>query len=97
MLGGLSIKKERDSTVDNILSFLKSDIELKISKELAVLEADSYKTQVVAGINFFIKAKISNKEFIFVKVFRDLPHNNQNDKLISVKVGVLKDAEIVYF
>ena len=90
MLGGLSEKKVADESVQNILKNLKSDIELKIGKELINLQADSYKTQVVAGINYFIKAKIYKDEFLFVRVFKSLPHTLEKDKLISIKLSIKK-------
>lgn len=97
MLGGLSEKKPSDSEIESILKNLKSNIEERVNKELLILEGDSYKTQVVAGINYFIKAKIGKDEFIFVKVFRDLPCNNEMDKLISVKVSIKTEDEITFF
>lgn len=97
MLGGLSEKKIADESVENILKNLKSEIEIKIGKELIILKADSYKTQVVAGINYFIKAKISKDEYIFVRVFRSLPHTLEKDKLVSIKVNKYETDEINYF
>ena len=97
MSGGLSKVKSSDNDVDSIVNTLKSDIEEKLLKELIELKCDSYKTQVVAGVNYYIKAKIDKNEYIFLKVFRDLPHNNQKDKLISVQVDKKITDEIVFF
>ena len=97
MIGGLSDVKQADQEIELILKNLKSNIEDRVKKELLILEGDSYKTQVVAGINYFIKAKIDKEEYIFIKVFRDLPHNNKPDELVSVKVSINKDDIITFF
>ena len=45
-------------TFDLYFFQLKADIEAKVVKQLSELTAHSYKTQVVAGINYFIKVII---------------------------------------
>lgn len=97
MLGGLSEIKPADTDIEIILKSVKSDVEEKLGKELCMLKGDSYKTQVVAGINYFIKAQIEESSYIIIKVFRDLPHNDNPDKLLSVKVPVKKEDNITFF
>ena len=62
-----------------------------------MLKGDSYKTQVVAGVNYFIKAQIDENSYIIIKVFRDLPNNDNPDKLVSVNVQVKREDNITFF
>ena len=76
---------------------LKDDIEKKLNKTTKQLEVNSYKTQIVAGTNYFVKVQIDNDEFIIVKVFQDLPHNQTKDELVDLKGKIKLDEEIYYF
>ena len=97
MLGGLSEIKPVDTDIEIILKSVKSHLEEKLGKELYMLKGDSYKTQVVAGVNYFIKAQIEENSYIIIKVFRDLPNNHNPDKLVSVNVQVKREDNITFF
>ena len=97
MLGGLSEIKPVDTDIEIILKSVKSQLEEKLGKELYMLKGDSYKIQVVAGVNYFIKAQIDENSYIIIKVFRDLPNNDNPDKLVSVNVQVKREDNITFF
>jgi len=96
-VGGLSELKKKDDLVQKMIKELKDDIQKKLDKTIEQLDVDSYKTQIVAGTNYFIKVQINNEEFIIVKVFQDLPHNQSKIELVSLKDKVDIDEHISYF
>ena len=96
-VGGLSELKKKDDLVQKIIKELKDDIQKKLDKTIDQLDVDSYKTQIVAGTHYFIKVQINNEEFIIVKVFQDLPHNQSKIELVSLKDNVSKDDIISFF
>lgn len=56
-----------------------------------------YKTQVVAGTNYFVSLKITADKAIAVRFFRPLPHTGQGLQVVSVKeMGDIND-EVQYF
>lgn len=65
----------------------------------------SYKTQVVAGTNYFVKVKTGESEFVHLRIFLPLGTNSQNfmtDKehtpvLAGIERHQTKDSEIKYF
>lgn len=55
MVGGLREEKAADEEVRNLVSKMKSQVEKLSNKTYKSLEPISYRTQVVAGMNYFIK------------------------------------------
>uniref|UniRef100_A0AAX7U5R0 Cystatin domain-containing protein n=1 Tax=Astatotilapia calliptera TaxID=8154 RepID=A0AAX7U5R0_ASTCA len=55
MCGGLTEEKEADEEVQKICDAMKPHAEQKAERNFKVFIAQSYKTQVVAGTNYFIK------------------------------------------
>ncbi len=62
---------------------MQASVESKIGKALPGLRAVSFRTQVVAGINYLIEAQ-SGAEFYHVKVFKPLPHTQAPPEVSSV-------------
>ena len=63
------------NTENQVIIILKPSklIELEILYSVKLL---SYKTQVVAGTNYFMKVSVKDKVF-HARVFRPLPHTNE--------------------
>ncbi len=53
-------------------------------KEFAHYNPVGIKSQVVAGTNFFVKIQVTETEYIHVKIFRPLPHSDEEIKMIEV-------------
>ena len=53
-----------------------------------------YKTQLVAGTNYFLKVKVGDNECVHARVYKDL---QQNVSLHSVQGNKSEDDEIEYF
>jgi len=95
--GGLSDTKKPDEHIEKIVNTIKSEIEERINKTLNILTVHSYKTQVVAGTNYFIKSHIGNNEYIHIRVFKSLPHENYDVKLVAIELNRKETDPIEYF
>mmetsp|Transcript_84916 Transcript_84916/g.193662 ORF Transcript_84916/g.193662 Transcript_84916/m.193662 type:complete len:103 (-) Transcript_84916:42-350(-) len=60
-------------------------------------EAKNFKTQVVAGTNYFVEVMVSDTEAIHVRLFQPLPHTGESASVAGVKVGMTPGAEIDFF
>ncbi|NWY02751.1 CYTX protein, partial [Nothoprocta ornata] len=56
-----------------------------------------YRTQVVAGINYFIKVQVSDSMYVHMRVFQSLPSENQGPSLVSYETGKTRDDPLTYF
>ncbi|KAK0064893.1 cystatin-A [Biomphalaria pfeifferi] len=95
--GGLSELKDADDEVRNLINQVRHDLESKVGTTFTIYEAVSFKIQVVAGLNFFIKIQIEVDLYIHVRIFRPLPHTETGPEVVSFQLNKSKDDEIEYF
>ncbi|NXA05880.1 CYTA protein, partial [Sapayoa aenigma] len=76
---------------------VKPQFENRVNRNCAMFTAIVYKTQVVAGVNYFIKVQVWDTEYVHLKVFQGLPHENQGPSLVSFQTGKTRDDPLTYF
>ncbi|NXM11859.1 CYTA protein, partial [Ploceus nigricollis] len=76
---------------------VKPQFESQANTNCVEFKAIEYKTQVVAGTMYFIKVQVSNAEYVHVKVFEALPHENQGPSLVGFQTGKTRDDPLTYF
>ncbi|NXS98520.1 CYTX protein, partial [Jacana jacana] len=76
---------------------VKPQFESRENKTCGTFEAIKYRTQVVAGTNYFIKVRISDDQYVHIRVFEALPHENQHPRLVSYQTGKTRDDPLTYF
>ena len=87
MLGGPSAAKPADDTIRQIVNEIRPKVEETLNATYTIYEPVSYKTQVVAGTNFFVKVKVDGDSYIHLKIFRPLPCNGTELKLLQQSAG----------
>jgi len=96
--GGLGDAKAIDDEAKGVFEQAKVLIADKIGADKKdTLEPISYAKQVVAGMNFFFKVKVtkgSDVTYVHARVFRSL---SRLVELHSVQTGKSEDAELAYF
>ncbi|XP_005314560.1 cystatin-B-like [Chrysemys picta bellii] len=97
--GGLTETKPATSEIQEIADQVKPQLEGKENKMYPFFVALKYKTQVVAGINYFIQVSISksNDECVHLRVFQSLPHENKGPSLTSYETGKTKNDPLEPF
>ncbi|GAM29203.1 hypothetical protein SAMD00019534_123790 [Acytostelium subglobosum LB1] len=88
--GGLQNVKPADAEVSIAVQAIKNDPKLAKFENIVPI---SYATQVVAGINYFVKAKVDNG-YIHLRIFKNL---QQHYSLTSIKEGVGAECPLNYF
>ncbi|XP_023373871.1 cystatin-B isoform X2 [Otolemur garnettii] len=76
---------------------VKSQLEEKENKKFPVFKAVSFKSQVVAGTNFFIKVHVGDEKFVHLRVFQSLPHENKPLALSDYQTDKARHDELTYF
>ncbi|XP_032621241.1 protein MIX23 isoform X2 [Chelonoidis abingdonii] len=102
------LREEREKAQDDVALLkqlrqeqtkVKLQLEEKANEKYLVFVAILYKTQVVAGTNYFIKVSVSNStdECVHLRVFQSLPHENEGPSLTSYETGKTKADPLTYF
>ena len=95
--GGLTNTKYVDEPVKEILKQIHSQINNNTNINYDKLNIHSYKTQVVAGLIYYIKVNIDDNKYAHLKVIEYLPHVNKSPELLSHQLDKKIDDEIEYF
>jgi len=94
LCGGTSDAKEATPEVQEIIETVRAQVEEKLGRSIAEYTLVSYKSQVVAGMNYFAKVHIGNDEHLHLRIWRNPArvitfHSLQHSKT--------KDEDIAYF
>eukprot|EP00930_Biecheleria_cincta_P011391 TRINITY_DN114177_c0_g1_i1.p1 TRINITY_DN114177_c0_g1~~TRINITY_DN114177_c0_g1_i1.p1 ORF type:complete len:148 (+),score=25.83 TRINITY_DN114177_c0_g1_i1:38-481(+) len=69
----------------------------ELDKGFTHYEAISFKSQLVAGTNYFIKVRGTATDYFHMRVFKPLPHENKKPELVGIIIGETAHSEIQYF
>lgn len=97
MCGGTSEVKEANDEVQQICNDVKPHAEQKAGKTYDVFTAKSFKTQLVAGTNYFIKVHVGGDDHVHLRVWKKLPCNGGELELSSMQHSKAHDDPIEYF
>ncbi|XP_027699457.1 cystatin-B [Vombatus ursinus] len=97
LCGGVSAAKPATAETQQIADQVKAQLEEKENRKFPVFKTMEFKSQVVAGTNYFIKVHVGEEEFIHIRVFESLPHENKPLVLSSYQTKKTKNDELVYF
>jgi len=56
----------------------------------------AFKTQVVAGTMYAVKAKTGPNHCVHFKIFKPLPHTKQDNELVKVQCGYTEEEDIKF-
>jgi len=87
MCGGWSESHDKTAEIQTLAEQVKSDAEIKTGKTFSQYEVQSYSQQVVAGMNYFVKVKVGDNDYIHLKIFQGLPHTGSAVSLSEVHEG----------
>jgi cystatin-A/B len=79
--------KEIDDTVTHHVNTLRDEIESTLAKSYTTFILLKYKSQVVSGINYFIKIQVKedSNECIHVRIYKDLQNNLSLHSIVENK------------
>ncbi|KAI7792748.1 cystatin-B-like [Triplophysa rosa] len=97
LCGGTTEAKDANEEVQKICDQIKSHAESKAGRKCDVFIAKSYKTQLVAGTNYFIKVHVGGDDFIHLRVYKTLPCYGETLTLHGVLTPKAHHDPIEYF
>ncbi|MBM3112336.1 cystatin domain-containing protein [Pseudomonas arcuscaelestis] len=97
--GGLSEPRKATSEIQEYVDRVKPTFEDRVNVSYSEFRAVAYRTQTVAGVNYFFSVATNNSsnEFIFLKIFKSLPSSGGELSLTGYQTGKTASDEIIYF
>ena len=86
MAGGFGNARDAESDDQVVLDSVKSEIETRLGRPIQKLTAVKVTTQVVAGVNYLIKAT-ADDAVVHAKICKPLPHTGQSPFLLAFQHG----------
>mgnify|MGYP002804085642 CR=1 FL=1 len=89
---------EADDEVQEMCDEFKEEIGRRIKKPVVNLQAESFAVKVVhSGIDFYIKASISSKECVHLRIHRPFSYRGEEPSLEAVLPCQGKQKPLYYF
>ena len=97
MCGAPSATMPATAETQEVADQVKSQLESKENQKFDVFKAISFKRQIVAGTNLFIKVDVGGDKCVHLRVFQPLPHENKPLTLSSYQTNKERHDELSYF
>lgn len=98
LCGGTGEEKAASDEVQALLESVKAEIVAKLGSEPAQFKATHFKTQVVAGTNYFIRVLIGDDKHVHVRIYKHFSGSVQVHGVKHHDVGgVGADVGLEYF
>ncbi|XP_055332549.1 cystatin-A1-like [Paramacrobiotus metropolitanus] len=95
MVGGMGQPRPADDDVKRVVQAVQGQIASRAGLSAnAQLVPVSYTVQVVAGLNYFVKIRTGQTQYLHARIYKDL---QQHHSLAGVRTGQTSSSPIEYF
>ncbi|XP_034972330.1 cystatin-A isoform X2 [Zootoca vivipara] len=95
--GGLSPVKLATPEIQAITDQVKCQLEAKVNQAFNLFKAIEFRTQVVAGTNYFIKVQYAEDKYAHLRVFQSLSNDGGNLTLHGYQLNHTRTDPITSF
>jgi cystatin-A/B len=93
-VGGTGSVRDATPDVQEICNGIRAEVEQKIGHPFEEFRAEQFRTQLVAGMNYFVKVRVDTNDYVHIRLYSDL---SQHVFLHGVQVGKTLADPLIYF
>ncbi|XP_046360713.2 cystatin-B-like [Haliotis rufescens] len=98
MVGGASAVKPATREVQELCNKVREALQNQAGRTFGVYTAISFRSQMVAGTNYFVKVQVDeNDEHFHLRIFVPLPSTNFQPSLAAYQPGHTAASDLEYF
>ncbi|XP_012372048.1 cystatin-B-like [Octodon degus] len=97
MCGAPSTTQRAMAQTQDLADSVRTQLEEKENRKYSVFKAVSFKCQLMAGTNYFIKVDTGDENFLHLRVFKSLPHENKPLELAACRTNKSRNDQLAYF
>lgn len=94
MVGGITEAREVTEEVQELVKVVKGEVEKKLGKQFDTFKATLFSTQVVSGVNYFVKVDIGDGKFLHLRIYK---HFSGTVTFTDLQEDKTEADPIVYF
>ena len=83
-----------DAKIQEVADKVRPTLEKESGQVFQEYKAETFCSQVVAGLNYFIKVNVGGGKYVHLRVYQDL---QQNVQLAGYQLDKEKDSSLTYF
>ncbi|XP_040278790.1 cystatin-B-like [Bufo bufo] len=95
--GGVGAEERANPQVQALCDLVKPEFQAKSGVNAAKFKAVSFKSQTVAGRNYFVKVDLGGGQFCHLRIYEPLPHTGEKATLSNFKLGKKKEDALSHF
>ncbi|KAM3935837.1 cystatin-A-like [Leptodactylus fuscus] len=95
--GGLGAEHSATREIQDYCNLVKPEFLRKTALNVSKFEAISYKSQVVAGTNYYVKVDLGGGQYCHLRIFVPLPHTGGKPSLNNYQLGRSREDPIFRF
>nr|AFP50147.1 cystatin B [Haliotis discus discus] len=98
MCGGATEVKSATEEVQKLCNEVREALQTQAGRTFGAYKAISFRSQVVAGTNYFVKVQVDeNDEHFHLRIFAPLPYTNSPPSLAGYQTGHTAASDLDYF
>merc|ERR1712228_159762 len=97
MCGAASPSQPPNEEVAGIVANVQEEAQNQLGRSFTEFKLVEYKSQVVAGTNYFCKVAVGGDEFVHLRIFKALPHTGKQPQVAKAVDKKTASDELQYF
>ncbi|XP_056415953.1 cystatin-A-like [Hyla sarda] len=95
--GGVGPEEAANPDIQSVCDAVKPDFLKRSAVNATKFKAVKYKSQTVAGYNYFIKVWLGGTQYCHLRIYKPLPHTGGKPRLDSYQMGKTEHDAITHF